>query len=187
MDAWDIDFLLTSSQKCLALPPGLSLAGVNDRAMEKAATVENRGWYFDFLIMEKHRVKDSTAMTPVLPLVYALDLQMDRILAEGLDARFTRHAAMSQKVYDWSFEHGMTPFAQDGYRSKTVATISNDQNMDISALNKYLMANYDMRISTGYGDLKDKTFRVATMGETTLADVDKLLEGMGKFLAESGN
>ena len=187
MDAWDIDFLLTSSQKCLALPPGLSLAGVNDRAMEKAASVENRGWYFDFLIMEKHRVKDSTAMTPVLPLVYALDFQMDRILAEGLDARFTRHAAMSQKVYDWSFEHGMTPFAQDGYRSKTVATISNDRNMDISALNKYLMANYDMRISNGYGDLKDKTFRIATMGETSLADVDKLLEGMGKFLAESGN
>jgi aspartate aminotransferase-like enzyme len=187
MDAWEIDFLLTSSQKCLALPPGLSLAGVNDRAMEKAATVENRGWYFDFLIMEKHRVKDSTAMTPVLPLVYALDFQLDRILAEGLDARFARHAAMSQKVYDWSLEHGMTPFAQEGYRSKTVATISNDRNMDISALNKYLMENYDMRISNGYGDLKDKTFRIATMGETSLADVDKLLEGMGKFLAESGN
>jgi predicted phosphoserine aminotransferase len=187
MDAWGIDFLLTSSQKCLALPPGLSLAGVNDRAMEKAATVQNRGWYFDLLVMEKHRVKDTTAMTPVLPLVYALDFQMDRILAEGLDTRFARHAAMSQKVYDWSIEHGMTPFAQEGSRSKTVATISNDRNMDISALNKYLMANYDMRISNGYGDLKDKTFRIATMGETSLADVEKLLEGMGKFLAESGN
>ena len=102
MDAWDIDFLLTSSQKCLALPPGLSLAGVNDRAMAKAATVENRGWYFDLLIMEKHRVKNSTAMTPVIPLVYALDFQLDRIFDEGLENRFARHAAMSQKVYDWS-------------------------------------------------------------------------------------
>ncbi|HUV15319.1 MAG TPA: alanine--glyoxylate aminotransferase family protein [Pelolinea sp.] len=186
MDAWGIDFLLTSSQKCLALPPGLSLAGVNDRAMAKAATVENRGWYFDLLLMEKHRLKDTTAMTPVVSLVYALDFQLDRILAEGLDARFMRHAAMSQRVYDWSMEHGMKPFAEDGYRSKTVATISNDLNLDISAMNKFLMANYDMRISNGYGDLKDKTFRIATMGETTLDDVNLLLEGMEKFIAESG-
>jgi aspartate aminotransferase-like enzyme len=185
MDAWGIDFLMTSSQKCLALPPGLSLAGVNDRAMEKAATVKNRGWYFDLLIMEKHRLKDSTAMTPVLPLIYALDFQLDRILAEGLDARFARHAAMSQKVYDWSLANGMRPFAMEGYFSKTVATISNDRGMDISALNKYLLANYDMRISNGYGDLKDKTFRIATMGETTLEIVDRLLEGMSKFLAEN--
>lgn len=185
MDAWGIDFLMTSSQKCLALPPGLSLAGVNDRAMEKAATVKNRGWYFDLLIMEKHRLKDSTAMTPVLPLVYALDFQLDRILAEGLDERFARHAAMSQKVYDWSLANGMRPFAMEGYLSKTVATISNERNMDIAALNKYLLANHDMRISNGYGDLKDKTFRIATMGETTLEIVDRLLEGMSKFLAEN--
>lgn len=182
MDAWSIDFLLTSSQKCLALPPGLSLAGVNDRAMEKAASVETRGWYFDLLLMEKHRLKDSTGMTPVLPLVYALDFQLDRILAEGLEDRFARHAAMSQKVYDWSEAHGMQPFAQEGYRSKTVATISNDIQMDISSLNKFLLENYDMRISNGYGDLKNKTFRIATMGETTLSQVDKLLEGMEKFI-----
>lgn len=185
MDNWGIDFMLTSSQKCLALPPGLSLAGVNDRAMEKAGRVENRGWYFDLLLMEKHRIKNSTAMTPVIPLVYALDFQLDRILAEGLDERFTRHVAMSQRVYDWSIEHGMQPYAEEGYRSKTVATINNNLNLDIAALNKFLRENYDMRISNGYGDLKDKTFRIATMGETTLDDVNTLLEGMEKFITES--
>ncbi len=183
MDAWDIDFLLTSSQKCLALPPGLSLAGVNDQAMAKAATVENRGWYFDLLIMEKHRVKNSTAMTPVIPLVYGLDFQLDRIFDEGLENRFTRHAAMSKKVYDWSKAHGMPSFAEEPFRSKTVATISNTLNLDVSALNKFLLENYQMRIASGYGDLKDKTFRIATMGEISLTDVDMLLEGMDKFIS----
>jgi predicted phosphoserine aminotransferase len=183
MDAWGLDFVLTSSQKCLALPPGLSLAAVNDRALEKAATVENRGWYFDLLLMEKHRVKNSTAMTPVISIVYALDRQLDRIFEEGLDARFQRHAAMSQRVYDWALAHGMTPFAEENCRSKTVATINNDLGMDIAALNQFLMEKYDMRISNGYGDLKGKTFRIATMGETTLEDVNRLLEGMEKFLA----
>jgi len=184
MDAWDVDFLLTSSQKCLALPPGLSLAGVNDRAMEKAAKVQNRGWYFDLLLMEKHRVKNSTAMTPDISLVYALDFQLDRILAEGLDARFARHAAMSQRVYDWAEAHGMKPFADPSCRSKTVATVGNDRNLSIADLNKFLKEKYDIRIANGYGDLKDKTFRIATMGETTLQEVDTLLAGMEAFMAQ---
>ncbi len=184
MDAWDIDFLLTSSQKCLALPPGLSLAGVTDRAMEKAAKVQNRGWYFDLLLMEKHRVKNSTAMTPVIPLVYALDFQLDRILAEGLEARFARHAAMSQRVYDWAEAQGMTPYADASCRSKTVATIGNNRSLSISDLNKFLMEKYQIRIANGYGDLKDKTFRIATMGETTMQDVDTLLAGMETFMAQ---
>jgi len=184
MDAWGIDFLLTSSQKCLALPPGLSLAGVNDRALEKAATVENRGWYFDLLLMEKHRVKNSTAMTPVVSIVYALDYQLDRIFEEGLENRFSRHAAMSQRVYDWALANGMTPFAEQSCRSKTVATINNTLNLDIALLNKFLMEKHEMRISNGYGDLKGKTFRIATMGETTLEDVDQLLIGMEEFIAQ---
>jgi aspartate aminotransferase-like enzyme len=182
MDAWGVDFLLTSSQKCLALPPGLSLVGVTDRALEKAKTVPDRGWYFDLLLMEKHRIKNSTAMTPAVSLVYALDFQLDRILAEDIEERFARHQAMSQRVYDWSLENGMSPFAAEGARSKTVATIKNERNIDIGALNAFLMQKYEMRIANGYGDLKGKTFRIATMGEATMKDVDALLTAVEEYL-----
>ena len=184
MDAWGIDFLLTSSQKCLALPPGLSLGGASDRAMKKAESVSNRGWYFDLLLMEKHRLKDSTPMTPVMPLIYALDVQLDRILAEGLEPRFARHAAMSKKVQDWCLAHGMSLLAKEGYRSKTVVNVNNDLKWDISALNKFLTSTRGLRIANGYGKLKDLTFRVATMGETTLADVDNLLGGFEDFMKQ---
>jgi aspartate aminotransferase-like enzyme len=66
MDAWGLDMVLTSSQKCLALPPGLGLAAVSDRALAYAAGVPQRGWYFDLLRMEKHRLKDSTPATPAM-------------------------------------------------------------------------------------------------------------------------
>ncbi len=181
MDAWGIDFLLTSSQKCLALPPGLSLAGTSDRALKKAEQVQNRGWYFDLLLMEKHRLKDSTPMTPVLPLIYALDFQMDRIQAEGFDQRFARHAAMSQRVYDWAIAHGLPPFADDSCRSKTVATINNPKNWIIGDLNKFLLQN-GLRIANGYGKIKDVTFRIATMGETSMQDVEDLLSAMEDYL-----
>ncbi len=181
MDAWGVDFLLTSSQKCLALPPGLSLAAASDRAMKKAETVTNRGWYFDLVLMEKHRLKDSTPMTPVMPLIYALDVQLDRILEEGLDNRFARHAAMAKRTQSWSIAHGMEPLAPEGYRSKTVSTIKNTKSLDISALNKFLQTK-GMRIANGYGDLKDKTFRIAHMGEITMSDVDTLLGLMEEFM-----
>lgn len=181
MDAWGIDFLLTSSQKCLALPPGISLAGTSDRALEKAASVENRGWYFDLLIMEKHRVKNSTAMTSAVSLVYALDYQLDRIFEEGLEARFARHAAMSQRVYDWAGEHGMDSLADAKYRSKTVATIKNTHNIEIPKLNAFLLER-GMRIANGYGNLKNITFRIATMGETQMSDVNELLGYFDEFM-----
>ncbi len=183
MDGWGIDFLLTSSQKCLALPPGLALSSASDRAMKKAESVTNRGWYFDLLLMEKHRLKDSTPMTPVMPLIFALDVQLERIFAEGLDARFARHAAMSKKVQDWSLAHGMDMLAKEGYRSKTVVNVKNTLGWDISALNKFLQAR-GQRIANGYGKLKDVTFRIATMGETSLADVDELLANFEDYMKQ---
>jgi len=183
MDAWGIDFLLTSSQKCMALPPGISFAGTNDRALKKAESVANRGWYFDLLLMEKHRLKDSTPMTPAMALIFALDCQLDRILSEGLDNRFARHQAMADRTQKWAIEQGMEPLAPAGYRSKTVSTIQNSRGMDISALNKFLLER-GMRIANGYGDLKDKTFRIAHMGEIQMTDVDKLLVLMEEFLAK---
>lgn len=184
MDKLGVDFLLTSAQKCLALPPGLALAAASDRAMKKAESVTNRGWYFDLLLMEKHRIKDSTPMTPVMPLIFALDVQLDRILAEGLDARFARHAAMAKKVQDWAFARGMEPLAKPEYRSKTVVTVKNELKWDISALNKFLQTR-GMRIANGYGKIKDLTYRVATMGETSMADIDLLLAAMEDFTKQA--
>jgi len=184
MDEWGIDMLLTSSQKCLALPPGLALGAVTDRAMKKAESVENRGWYFDLIRMEKHRLKDSSPATPVMPLIYALDFQLDRIFAEGLDNRFARHSAMAKRVQDWAEAHDLSMYAPEGYRSQTVTTIKNDRGLNVSDLNTFLKQR-DMRIANGYGQLKDKTIRIAHMGEIQMADVEKLLAAMEEYLKKN--
>ncbi len=182
MDAWGLDMVLTSSQKCLALPPGLALGAVSDRAMERAKEVPYRGWYFDFLRLEKHRLKDSTPATPAISLVYALDLQLDRILSEGLENRFARHAAMAQRVQSWALERGFSLFAAEGYRSKTVTTVRNDRGLDVGELNAWLLQR-GMRIANGYGPLKGKTFRIAHMGELQMADIEALLAALDEYLA----
>jgi predicted phosphoserine aminotransferase len=181
MDAWGLDMVLTSSQKAIALPPGLALAAVSDRALEKAKTVENRGWYFDLLLMEKHRLKDSSPATPAMSLIFALDRQLDRILAEGLEKRFARHSAMAKRVQEWADAHDLSMYAPEGYRSQTVTTVKNERNIDLSDLNTFLKQR-GMRIANGYGPLKNITFRIAHMGEIQMSDVDTLLEAMEEYL-----
>lgn len=182
MDAWGIDFLLTSSQKCLALPPGLGLAAVSDRALSYASQVANRGWYFDLLLLEEHRLKNSTPATPAVSLIYALDLQLDRILTEGLEARFARHRAMARRVQKWALERELGLFAPEGYRSQTVTTIDNRLELEVPTLNAFLLER-GMRIANGYGSLKGKTFRIAHMGDTQIADIDILLATLDEFIA----
>jgi predicted phosphoserine aminotransferase len=181
MDAWGLDMLLTSSQKTLALPPGLGLAAVSDRALEKAKSVKNRGWYFDLVRMETHRLKDSAPATPAMSLIFALDYQLDRILTEGLEQRFARHAAMARRVQNWAESNQFGLYAPPGFRSQTVTTIMNQRNWDIAALNDFLKER-GMRLANGYGPLKDSTFRIAHMGEIRMDDIEALLKALEDYL-----
>jgi aspartate aminotransferase-like enzyme len=183
MDAWGLDMVLTSSQKALALPPGLALAGVNDRAMARAERVENRGWYFDLVKLEKYRTTSSTPATPAISLIYALDCQLDRIFDEGLEKRFARHGAMAAKVQSWALERGYKMFAPEGYRSQTVTTIDTGGAVNYAELTAFLLER-EMRIANGYGPLKDRTFRIGHMGELQVSDVEELLAAIDQFLAQ---
>ncbi len=179
MDDWGLDVVITSSQKCLALPPGLGFVAVNERAFEKSKTVQNKGWYFDFERLEKHRLKDSTPATSAVSLIYALDLQTDRILAEGIEARWARHSAMADKTQAWAESKDFILFAPEGYRSQTVTAIEH-QGFDFKAANAYLMEQ-GMRMAAGYGALKENVFRIGHMGKLTVADLDELFTALDKF------
>ncbi len=180
VDAWGLDVCLTSSQKCLALPPGLSFAAVSDRALARAQEVPYRGYYFDFLELEKMLARNHTPATPAIPLLYALDLQLDRILAEGLAARFARHADLAARVQAWAAER-FALFAEESYRSPTLTTVANTRQINVDALNAFLRER-GMLISNGYGKLKGETFRIAHMGDLTRDEVEELLSALDEFL-----
>ncbi|MFQ3535881.1 MAG: alanine--glyoxylate aminotransferase family protein [Aggregatilineales bacterium] len=183
-DGLGLDVLLTSTQKAMALPPGLAFAAVSDRTLERAKQVPYRGYYFDFLELEKFLLKNHTPSTPNISLLYATDQQLDYMLAEGLEARFARHAQMAQATRDWVAEAGFAMFSEEGYHSPTVTTVTNTRRIDVKALNKFLKAR-GMTISDGYGKLKDSTFRIAHMGDLMPSDMDELFAAMNEFLAQA--
>lgn len=181
-DAWDLDVVLTASQKAFALPPGLAFAAVSQRAMARAAEIPDRGYYFDFLLLEKYLRKNQTPATPAVSLLYALDYQLDCILDEGLEARFERHLQMRDRTLAWAKESGFDVFAQAGYESPTVTCVANSREIDIPDLNRYLRSK-NMILSNGYGaQLKNKTFRIAHMGDIRPEELERLLLAIDAYL-----
>jgi predicted phosphoserine aminotransferase len=180
VDELGIDFCVTSSQKCFGLPPGLAFASVSPRCLEKAGTVPHRGWYFDLLNLETYAAKGHYPSTPAITLMYALVHQLARIFEEGLEQRYTRHRAMAEKVRAWAEEH-LALFAAPGFRSDTLTTVTNTRGLDYADLASYLQS-HGLGIANGYGDLKNKTFRIAHMGDVPGHKLDKLLEVLTAYV-----
>jgi len=165
------DMVLTSSQKCFALPPGLAICTLSDAMLEKSKRAKDKGYYFDLAHMiEYTESKNQTPETPAISLMFALDAELDYMLKEGAEGRYRRHVEMAEHVRNWA-KKNFALFAEPGYESVTVTCVKNTKNIDISALNKTLK---DMQISDGYGKLKGSTFRIAHMGDLTLKDVQEL-------------
>jgi len=174
VDALGIDIILAGVQKCFALPPGLAIMSVSAKAAERAKTVENRGFYFDVIDMLKYDEKGQTPSTPSISHINALNVQMDRMLKEGMENRFARHKKMADMIFDWTKEKGFEIFPEKGYESWTVVTIKNNKNINVGELNKEL-AKRGKTISNGYGKLKENTFRIAAMGDLTPQDIKEVL------------
>lgn len=178
MDELGIDVLLTGSQKALAMPPGLALFAVSERALERAKSIPDRGYYFDFVEFAKNQEQDMTPSTPVIPLIYALRSKVNDILAEGAEARYARHAKLNGLVHEWVKAKGFEFFAPEGYRSLSLTCVANNREVDVAAWIKRLREKHRMVIDGGYGKLKGKTFRLSNMGDETEATVKELLAAL---------
>jgi len=183
VDKLGIDVCITSSQKAFALPPGISMVSVSQRALEKAEHVKDRGFYFDLITLKKNYDKGSTQYTPSVSHIYSLNYQLDRMLEEGLDARFARHHRLAALTREWAGSQGLELFPEKGYESDTVTCISNTKGFDTEKM-KQLMGEKGFSVDSGYRKLNEElkakgrptTFRVAHMGDVQEEDMKKLFK-----------
>lgn len=180
VDEWNLDVVLAGTQKAFALPPGLCVVTVSDRALEKSLSVENRGYYFNFEALEKKAVKDQTPATPAISLVNALNVQLNRIYAEGVENRFQRHLDMAEHVRGWTRKN-FALYSDEKYLSPTVTNVHNTQEIDVVDLNAEL-AKRGAMLSNGYGNLKGTCFRIAHMGDLQVSDVQWLTDQIDDIL-----
>jgi aspartate aminotransferase-like enzyme len=184
MDSWGIDVMLLGTQKALALPPGLALFSASPAAFERAATLKDRGYYFDFLEFKKNAENNMTPSTPAISLIYGLRHRMQKIMAEGLEARYARHAALNEMTAAWVQRHGFEFLAPEGFRSKSLTCVKNNRGIEVANLVSILKKDHLIAIDGGYGKLKGKTFRVSNMGDETPASMGAVLAAMDDAMAK---
>jgi aspartate aminotransferase-like enzyme len=184
-DELGIDVLITGSQKAMAMPPGLSIFSVSKRALDRAGTMSDRGYYFDFVEFQKNHENGMTPSTPVISLFYALKSKLEDIKAEGVENRYARHARLNKTVRDWGFSKGFKLFPKEGFGSLSLNCFANNQNLDLAALNKILKSKHKLVIDGGYGKLKGKTFRISNMGDETDETIAQLIAALDSALAET--
>ena len=174
-DALGIDVLLAGVQKAWALPPGLAVFAVSDRALKRAETIPGRGYYFDFLEFKANHDKNMTPSTPSIAHIYGLKFKLDQIAKEGLEQRYARHLTMAKLVRDWVKSRGFEMFPKAGYESNTLSCIKNNKNIDVAKFQKALKDKYKVLIDGGYGQIKGKSFRIGHMGDETPTTISELL------------
>ena len=180
VDEWGLDVVLAGTQKAFALPPGLCVVTVSEKAYQRSLSVGNRGFYFNFEQLEKKAVKDQTPATPAISIINALNVQMDRIYKEGVENRFQRHLDMAEHVRSWTRKN-FALYSDENYLSPTVTNVHNTREIDVVNLNAEL-AKRGAMLSNGYGDLKGKCFRIAHMGDLQIADVQWLTDQIDDIL-----
>lgn len=169
---WDVTF--ASVQKAFAIPPGLTVFAVSDRAMEKSKTVPGRGYYFDFQQFAKSSAKNQTPTTPVIPHIMALNYQCQRLLAEGMENVWQRHKRTAEFVRSWAKEK-FDLFTEEKYASDTLTAVKNSRGINVAETIGAIQEKHNTIFGNGYGKLKEQTFRIAHMGDITIDDVKELL------------
>ncbi len=185
-DERGLDFVLTGSQKAMALPPGLAFGVTSRRMLERSAGATRKGVYFDLVAFHDALAKDQTPNTPAVTLMYALAEQVRHMLAEGLEARWARHAAMARRCARWAAARRdagweLSVLAPEGFRSPTVTCLllpPGRTGPEVAGA----MRERGFVIGAGYGALKPRSVRIGHMGDHTVEELDRVLEALEEVL-----
>ncbi|MFV1859295.1 MAG: alanine--glyoxylate aminotransferase family protein, partial [Anaerolineales bacterium] len=188
VDEWDIDVCYSGSQKCLSCPPGLGPITLRSRAEKALAERKTRvaNWYFDMSGVQKYWGKERTYHhTAPISSNLALYEGLRIVAEEGLEARWARHQASAEMLWEGLQGLDMTMVVPEPYRMITVTTVRVPEGVDEAAVRGRLRAEYNIAIAGGLGEMKGKVWRIGLMGHSAreqnvrqlIGALDKILHG----------
>lgn len=173
MDEWNVDVVLTSSQKAMMSPAGLAFVALSDKAWEMVEYSSFPKYYFDFKRASEFNKKHQTLTTPAVYTIFAVDEALKMILEEGLDNIYLRHKKNTRRLLDGIKEIGLELFAKDEkFASPTLTAVH------VPGKSKYFvneLAKRDIIVGGGMPPLTEDVFRVGTMGYVSEHDITVFL------------
>ena len=182
VDGWGIDVCYSGTQKCLSVPPGLAPITFSDRAIATARerTEPVRSWYLDVTLLSAYwddaALKRAYHHTAPISMIYGLHEGLEIVLAEGLEARWQRHAAAGAHLQDGLVERGFGMLAPAPYRLPQLTSAVLPADVDDAAARNALLDEHGIEVGGGLGELAGRIWRIGMMGHgATVEAADALL------------
>ncbi len=185
MDEWGVDIILTGSQKALAVPPGLAILAVSDRAMKKRESIGKIGFYYGDLLRWRPVIQDATKYfaTHNTNYTFGLKKSLEIILNEGLKERYKRHYKNANYIREKMKEIGFEVFGNKNYLAPTLSIFIYPEGIDDEKFRGELKEK-GITVASGIKDLKGKVFRMGHMGEVKKEDLDYAFEIINSIVSK---
>jgi aspartate aminotransferase-like enzyme len=178
-----IDVLIASSNKGLALAPGISILVMSPRALSRLVETP-RSYYLDVRAMLTDGLRGQTPFTPAIGVFLQLDVRLSKLSRQALDtgceharrmATYFRDdvAGLPLRFYSRHLPNALTPL-ELSCEAMTAREIVDRLDRD-----------YGLLVAPNAGALADKVFRVSHMGNLKMSDFDMLLSALREILSST--
>lgn len=172
MDEWGIDVLVSGSQKGFMLPPGLSFLAASERAWKVYEQCKYPSFYFDWAAHKKAVEGDTTPWTPPVNLIVALQTALNMMKKEGLENIYARHERLAIGLRKAVRALGLKLFVEkDENASFSITSILPPEGISIPDIRSTFKKDFDIVVANGQKSLKDKIFRMGTLGYVSDRDL----------------
>jgi aspartate aminotransferase-like enzyme len=186
-DGWGLDVVVTGSQKGWMVPPGLAFVSMSERAWRAYEKAKMPRFYLD---LGRHRdtlAKGQTPWTPTMSIFFGLDVALERMVEEGMERIFTRHASIARTVRQGVKAMGLELLCEDErFASDTVTAVRCPEGIEVSDLRTTIEDDHNVVLAGGQGKLQGKIFRIGHLGLVDEADIRETLEALEQSLSKLG-
>lgn len=186
MDEWGVDVVVTGSQKCLMVPPGLAFVALNDKARARVEETTNSRFYFDLRTYLRAGANNETPFTPAVSLVAALHEALVMLEQDGLEEAFDRHMLLRNMTRAAMRTLGLKLYTTERWGSPTVTAVLAPEGVDVAEFRTIVRERFSVELAGGQGDLRDRLFRVGHMGFAGPLDVMATISAIEQGLAAVG-
>jgi len=185
-DGWELDVVVSGSQKALMCPPGVAFVSVSAAALEASSRATSPRYVLDWERTRKAQAKLDAPFTPAVPIVRGLDVALGLLLDEGLSGAFDRHARLGRACREGAKAMGLELFSPDDDRSAVVTAVRAPDGVDATEIVSALRDRFGITIANGQGELKGKIFRIGHIGWFDVFDITTALAAVELALVDAG-
>jgi serine---pyruvate transaminase len=184
MDEWDLDIVVTGSQKGLMIPPGLAFIAVSERAWKLIEKSNLPRYYFDLKAAKKTLDKNDTPWTPAVTLFIGLDHALKMIKEEGIENIWTRHDKLARAIREGCKALGLKLFSSSPSNALTAVYVP--EGVEFKKFNSVLKQKFGITVAGGQGHVKGKIFRISHLGYYDELDMMTMMAALERTLVDVG-